>query len=297
MLALERLERSRRRSASTSASSGAAPTPTWSPPRRAPRSTSASAPWRRRRRSPDRIASLEPVLDGARLEIRGGVDRPPLERTAGVVALHAQARADRGGAGIRARRGGAPAAAATATSPLRSESRPSMGSASTATARTPSTSTSWSTTCRVAPRCSLLSLTRPLAGRRADMTRCSAVRGLIAWREARSDVQPPHSSDRQPRRDPAGRGAAERSLGHAGSRHRAADRDRRGQGQRRAVDRRLRRRGAGRVRLRLRRDGARADRPPLAPARGQARPTAAPTSATGSSWRSGSACWLRASAT
>ena len=41
----------------------------------------------------DRIASLERVLDGARLEIEGGLDRPPLERTAGVAFLHARARA------------------------------------------------------------------------------------------------------------------------------------------------------------------------------------------------------------
>ena len=41
----------------------------------------------------DRIASLERVLDGARLEIEGGIDRPPLERTAGVGSLYARARA------------------------------------------------------------------------------------------------------------------------------------------------------------------------------------------------------------
>ncbi len=41
----------------------------------------------------DRIASLERVLDGARLEITGGLDRPPLERTAGVGSLYARARA------------------------------------------------------------------------------------------------------------------------------------------------------------------------------------------------------------
>lgn len=41
----------------------------------------------------DRIASLERVLEGARLEIEGGIDRPPLERTAGVGSLYARARA------------------------------------------------------------------------------------------------------------------------------------------------------------------------------------------------------------
>jgi glutamate carboxypeptidase len=40
-----------------------------------------------------RIEALTPVLDGARLEIRGGINRPPLERTAGVSALFEQARA------------------------------------------------------------------------------------------------------------------------------------------------------------------------------------------------------------
>jgi glutamate carboxypeptidase len=39
-----------------------------------------------------RIASLAPVHPGARLEIRGGLNRPPLERTPAVAALFAQAR-------------------------------------------------------------------------------------------------------------------------------------------------------------------------------------------------------------
>jgi glutamate carboxypeptidase len=39
-----------------------------------------------------RIESLAPVLPGARLEIRGGVNRPPLERTPAVSALYARAR-------------------------------------------------------------------------------------------------------------------------------------------------------------------------------------------------------------
>ena len=40
-----------------------------------------------------RITSLVPALEGTRLEISGGIDRPPLERTPGVIALfrHAQA--------------------------------------------------------------------------------------------------------------------------------------------------------------------------------------------------------------
>jgi glutamate carboxypeptidase len=38
------------------------------------------------------IESLAPVLDGSRLELRGGLNRPPLERTPAVVALHAWAR-------------------------------------------------------------------------------------------------------------------------------------------------------------------------------------------------------------
>jgi glutamate carboxypeptidase len=41
----------------------------------------------------DRIASLEAVVDGTRLEIRGGLDRPPLERTPAVASLYAEARA------------------------------------------------------------------------------------------------------------------------------------------------------------------------------------------------------------
>jgi glutamate carboxypeptidase len=40
----------------------------------------------------DRIASLEPILKGARLEVTGGVDRPPLERTPAVESLYSQAR-------------------------------------------------------------------------------------------------------------------------------------------------------------------------------------------------------------
>ena len=39
-----------------------------------------------------RVESLAPVLAGARLEIRGGLNRPPLERTAAVASLFAQAR-------------------------------------------------------------------------------------------------------------------------------------------------------------------------------------------------------------
>jgi len=38
-----------------------------------------------------RIESLQPVLEGARLEIRGGVNRPPLERNSAVMSLFAQA--------------------------------------------------------------------------------------------------------------------------------------------------------------------------------------------------------------
>ncbi len=45
----------------------------------------------------DRIAAalgrLQPHIPGTRLELRGGVDRPPLERTAGVVGLYEEARA------------------------------------------------------------------------------------------------------------------------------------------------------------------------------------------------------------
>lgn len=39
-----------------------------------------------------RIASLQPVQSGARIEIRGGINRPPLERTPAVVALFNRAR-------------------------------------------------------------------------------------------------------------------------------------------------------------------------------------------------------------
>ena len=40
-----------------------------------------------------RIESLQPILPGARLEIRGGINRRPLERTAGVAALFGRAHA------------------------------------------------------------------------------------------------------------------------------------------------------------------------------------------------------------
>jgi glutamate carboxypeptidase len=39
-----------------------------------------------------RLESLQPVLAGARLELRGGVNRPPLERTPAVASLYAWAR-------------------------------------------------------------------------------------------------------------------------------------------------------------------------------------------------------------
>ncbi len=38
------------------------------------------------------MRSLAPVLDGARLELGGGINRPPMERTAGIEALYARAR-------------------------------------------------------------------------------------------------------------------------------------------------------------------------------------------------------------
>lgn len=44
--------------------------------------------------------ALEPVLPGARLEVTGGVNRPPLERTAGVAALYGQARDAAAGIGF-----------------------------------------------------------------------------------------------------------------------------------------------------------------------------------------------------
>ncbi len=40
-----------------------------------------------------RMEALRPVLPGARLEVRGGINRRPLERTAGVAALYERARA------------------------------------------------------------------------------------------------------------------------------------------------------------------------------------------------------------
>jgi glutamate carboxypeptidase len=39
-----------------------------------------------------RIESMQPVQSGAQIEIRGGIDRPPLERTPAVVALFKRAR-------------------------------------------------------------------------------------------------------------------------------------------------------------------------------------------------------------
>jgi glutamate carboxypeptidase len=39
-----------------------------------------------------RIESMQPLQSGARIEIRGGINRPPLERTAAVVALYDRAR-------------------------------------------------------------------------------------------------------------------------------------------------------------------------------------------------------------
>ncbi|MFO7894573.1 MAG: M20/M25/M40 family metallo-hydrolase, partial [Longimicrobiales bacterium] len=39
------------------------------------------------------MRSLKPVLPGARLELTGGINRPPMERTADVAALYGRARA------------------------------------------------------------------------------------------------------------------------------------------------------------------------------------------------------------
>ena len=80
-------------------------------------------------------------LPGARLEVTGGFNRPPMERSPGVV------RAVRDGARLRSRdwawtsRRARPAAGRTATSPPRSASRRSTGSAPSATAPTRCTST------------------------------------------------------------------------------------------------------------------------------------------------------------
>jgi glutamate carboxypeptidase len=40
-----------------------------------------------------RLLGLRPILKGARIEVRGGLNRPPLERSAGVAALFRQAQA------------------------------------------------------------------------------------------------------------------------------------------------------------------------------------------------------------
>lgn len=38
------------------------------------------------------MRALRPILKGARLEVRGGINRPPMERTPGVAALYRTAR-------------------------------------------------------------------------------------------------------------------------------------------------------------------------------------------------------------
>jgi glutamate carboxypeptidase len=40
----------------------------------------------------ERLRALRPVLNGTRVEVQGGVDRPPLERSAGVIRLYEEAR-------------------------------------------------------------------------------------------------------------------------------------------------------------------------------------------------------------
>jgi glutamate carboxypeptidase len=38
-----------------------------------------------------RLHGLKPILPGAKIEVRGGINRPPLERTSGVLKLFGQA--------------------------------------------------------------------------------------------------------------------------------------------------------------------------------------------------------------
>ena len=116
-------------------------------PRRGPRHHRRARQHARRCRAlrSARCKSLQPQIAGARLEVTGGFDRPPLERSAAVdQAVRDRAKAVAAEIGSRWRRA-APAAAPTATSPRRSACRRSTASAPSATARTRCTSTSRST--------------------------------------------------------------------------------------------------------------------------------------------------------
>jgi len=98
-----------------------------------------------------RLRSLRPVHRGAKLEIRGGFNRAPLEHKV-TAALFVQAKSLAAQMGLslgEATAGGAP----TAISLARSAFPHSTASAPSATALTRGTSISWSERCPSAPHC------------------------------------------------------------------------------------------------------------------------------------------------
>ena len=97
------------------------------------------------------LRALQPRRPRVRLNIKGGFDRPPLERTPAVVRLFSLAR-DVASTLDRDLLRDRPAADPTGTSPARSACRPSTASEPWGTGRTRLMNTSISTRCRGAQR-------------------------------------------------------------------------------------------------------------------------------------------------
>ena len=90
------------------------------------------------------MQALQPQVAGAQVEVTGGFDRPPLERTPAVVALFEQAKAVAAEIGLRLEEGSA-GGGSDGNFPPRSAFQRSTALAQSATVRTRSTSTSRST--------------------------------------------------------------------------------------------------------------------------------------------------------
>ena len=136
------------------------------------RSTYGCGPSPSRTGSTRRCARCAPVLPGARLEVTGGPNRPPLEAASSAALFERAARARRSPRAAGARRGAPSAARRTATSPPVSARRRSTGSVPSAAGRTPTTNTSSSTSCPAGPRC------------------CGALRRRSCWRDPTNRPRP-----------------------------------------------------------------------------------------------------------
>ena len=109
--------------------------------RAGPHSGTSSSGWTRR------CGRCAPSLDGAALRCTGGPNRPPLDAAASAAAVRTGRPTRRASSGCRAVTGAAVGGASDGNFTAGVGTPPSTGSAPSAAARTPTTSTSWSTSC------------------------------------------------------------------------------------------------------------------------------------------------------